>query len=119
MSDNYASQVILEVNGQQVDDFQSVTQGKVEGRKLVQLMNKWGFVTIPKVYPLTVDYIIPADSPEFDFESVANGTLTIDDENGHRTQYGGVYWLSSGDTKREGGKETIRPIDLAALRRNP
>ena len=117
MANEYASQVLLEVNGLSVDDFNSVTEKEVEVRKPVRLMNKIGVVSVVPQYGVQVEYVVPKDAPEFDFDSVSDGTLTIDLQNGVRKQYAGVYTLKVGDTKYDGDKEATRTIDLIAMRR--
>jgi hypothetical protein len=114
----YVSQVSLEVNGQEITDFAAVTEKEIELRKVVKLMNKRGVVGIKPEYGLVVDYVVPKDAPEFDFESVSDGTLTIDMENGVRKQYTGVYTLKIGETKYDGDKEATRPIEFIAMKRS-
>jgi hypothetical protein len=114
----YASRVLLEVNGQSVEDFQAVTEKEIEIAKEVKLMNKIGIVKVVPKYGIGVDYVVPADAPEFDFESVSDGTLTIDLDNGVRKVYSGVYTLKVGDTKYDGDKEATRTIDLIATKRS-
>lgn len=113
----YVSQVLLEVNGQSIDDFQSVTEQEVEIKKEVRLMNKYGVVKVVPKYGLQVDYVVPKDAPEFDFETVNDGTLTIDLQNGVRKKYTGVYTLKVGETKYDGEKEAVRTIELIAMKR--
>ncbi len=114
----YVSQVALEVNGQEITDFASVTEKEVEIRKVVKLMNKRGVVGVIPEYGIAVEYVVPKDVDEFDFESVSDGTLTIDYENGVRKQYTGVYTLKVGETKHDGDKESTRTIDLVAMKRS-
>ncbi len=113
----YVAQVLLEVNGKNIDDFASVTEKEIELRKEVKLMNKIGVIKIIPKYGVAVEYVVPKDSPEFDFEEVVNGTLTIDLENGKRIKYFGVYVLKIGETKYDGDKEATRTIDLLAMKR--
>jgi len=80
-------------------------------------MKKFGVVGTRPQYGLEVEYVIPKDAPEFDFESVEDGTLTIDLENGTRKQYSGVYALKIGDTKYDGENEATRTIELVAMKR--
>lgn len=110
----YVAKATLEVNGQLVDDINSVTEKKVEVRKAVKLMNKTGVVKITPQYGVQVEYVIPKDAPEFDWEGVEDGTLTVDKENGMRVTYTGVYTLEVGDAKYDGEKEATRNIELAA-----
>lgn len=114
----YASRVLLEVNGQSIDDFNSVTEKEVEVAKKVRLMNKVGVVTTLEEYGISVDYVVPLDAPEFDFRTVNNGTLTIDLNNGVRKVYTGVYVLKIGDTKYDGEKEATRNIEFFATKKN-
>lgn len=113
----YASRVILEINGQQIDDFNSVTEKEVEIKKEVKLARKIGVVSVVPKHGVQVEYVVPKDAPEFDFETVEDGTLTIDLENGVRKQFTGVYVLKVGDTKYDGEKEATRTIELLAMRR--
>jgi hypothetical protein len=110
----YVSQVLLEVNGQEITDFKSVTDKEVEIAKPVNLMNKTGFTAATARYAVEVEYVVPLDAPEFDFSGVRNGTLTIDKMNGVRETYTGVYTLKIGAAKYDGDKETTRNIDLGA-----
>lgn len=113
----YVSQVLLEVNGQEVSDFKAVTEKEVEVNREVKLMNKTGFAKAVARYGVTVEYAVPADAPEFDFNAVRNGTLTIDKQNGVRVSYSGVYCLKVGETKYDGDNEATRTIDLGATGR--
>jgi len=113
----YVSQVALEVDGQEITDFSSVTEKEVELRKEVKLMNKTGVVSVVPKYGLQVEYVVPKDLTEFDFEAVNDGTLTIDLGNGIRKQYTGVYCMKVGDTKYDGDKEATRTIELIAMKR--
>ncbi len=118
MSDQYVSRVALEVNGEEIDDFESVTEKKVELAKQVKLMGKTGFVqTVPR-YQVAVDYVIPFGSgQEFDFTTVVNGTLTIDRQDGTRITFSGVVTMDIGDTKYNSEKEATKTITFGASAR--
>ena len=118
MANEYVTRVLLEVQGQSIEDFSSVTEGEVEHRKAVKLMNKYGVVGVVPQYPLKIDYVVPSDGPEFNFEEIEDGTLTIDKDNGVRIEYSGVYCLKVGEAKYDGDKEAVRTIELLALRRS-
>jgi hypothetical protein len=109
----YVSRVLLEVNGQEITDFASVEEKEFEGYKAVNLMNKTGHIGVTPRYGVSVDYVIPKETREFDFKTVAAGTLTIDHMNGARTTYTGVYFAKQGATKFDGEKESIRPIEFS------
>lgn len=113
----YVSTVLLEVNGASITDFKSVTEKEIEVRKEVSLMGKTGVVGVTPKYGLEVEYVVPKDAEEFDFEKVSDGTLTIDLDNGVRKQYTGVYTLTIGETKYDGENEAIRTIGLVAEKR--
>ena len=113
----YVSKVALEVNGQSIEDFNSVSENEVELRKAVKLARKRGFVKVTPGYGVKVEYVIPKNAPEFDFESVEGATLTIDFENGRRTVYTGVFHMKTGEAKYDGEKEATKNIELGATGR--
>ena len=115
----YVGQIGLEINGQEITDFKTVTEGARIFRKEVNLMGKIGTMKLHgKRHPLSVDYVVPADAPEFDFIQVVDGTLTIDHLNGTRICFGGVTILDIGEQKYDGENELVRPINLIATSRN-
>lgn len=113
----YVNQVTLEVNGQEITDFKTVTEGERELRKKIKLMNKTGFTRTVQDYTVQVEYVIPMDATEFDFESIENGTLTIDYENGKRVTYTGVSTMKIGEIKFDGDNEATKMIDFGATGR--
>lgn len=113
----YVTQVTLEVNGQEITDFKSVTEKEVEHNREVRLMNKTGFGGVTPRYGVEVEYVVPSDAAEFDFAGVKNGTLTIDKMNGVRETFTGVTCLKVGSTKYDGDNEVTRTIDLGAAGR--
>lgn len=113
----YVMNVLLEVNGQNIEDFKSVTEGETETAKEVRLMNKTGFAPITQRHSVEVDYVVPKDTPEFDFNTVKDGTLTIDKQNGSRVTYTGLYCLKVGSTKYDGENEAIRTISFGASKK--
>ncbi len=112
----YVEKVTLEINGQEITDFTTVEEKDVELRGQVNLMNKTGYTNKTPRYGVNVDYVVPADAPEFDFASVQGGTLTIDKGNGVRVTYTGVFTMKIGATKY-GEKEATRTIELGAENR--
>ncbi|OGQ60741.1 MAG: hypothetical protein A3J24_06420 [Deltaproteobacteria bacterium RIFCSPLOWO2_02_FULL_53_8] len=110
----YVSLVKLEVNGKNIDDFKSVEEEEIELNKEVNLMHKTGSVGVTQRYKVNVDYVVPKDSPEFDFAAVKDGTLTIDYDNGTRIQFTGVTVLKIGATSFDGEKEATRKISFMA-----
>ncbi len=114
----YIAAVTLEVNGQEITDFKSVTEGGRAIRKQVPLMNKTGHINTTARHTVDVEYTPPKDAPEFDFDSVVGGTLTIDKGNGLRIQYGGVCTLEVGETKYDGDNEAVRTIKFSAETRS-
>jgi len=114
----YVTRVSLEVNGQEITDFKTVTENEVEVFREIRLMNKTGFAASLPRYGVEVDYVIPSDASEFNFEEVKNGTLTIDKQNGVRVAYTGVYCLKVGSVKYDGENEAVRTITFGATGRN-
>lgn len=117
--DEYVARILLDINGQSIEDFKSVEEEEVEIAKEVNLMNKTGAVSVTPRYKVNVDYAIPMSAPEFDFTEVKDGTLTITFDNGGGVQYSGVTTLKIGATSYDGEKEAVRKVTfLASDRRN-
>lgn len=110
----YITSITLEINGQRLDDFNAFTEKERVFKKPVPLMNSTGTVKVKERNAFSVDYVVPADKPEFDFAAVEDGTVTIDYENGKRISYGGVQCLSIGDAKFDGDKEVVKTIEFIA-----
>lgn len=116
----YVSKILLEVNGQQIDDFKKVREGEREVRKVIQLARGIGTVRVVRGYPLEVDYVIPKDAPEIDFEAMfdsAEGTLTIDYENGVRKSYGGVTLVKVGKAEYPDEDGVTVTIEMVATKK--
>lgn len=110
----YVAKVLLEVNGQEVTDFKSVSESEIDIRKQVPLMNKTGHANVTPRYQVVVEYVVPSDNPEFDWTDVEGGTLTIDKNNGVRVTFGGVCTLKVGEAKADGENEITQSITLSA-----
>lgn len=110
----YVNRCTLEVNGQSIDDFKAVTEKKRTIAKPVKLMNKQGTAGVTPEYGAMVDYVVPQDTSEFDFDAVKDGTLVIEYENGKRIRYSEVRTLEIGEAKIDGDNELVKAIDLFA-----
>lgn len=113
----YVSRILLDVNGQSIEDFKSVTEKEVEHHKEVKLMNKTGFMAVKQRYGVSVEYVVPETNPEFNWSGVKDGRLSIEFMNGKRITYTGVYVLKVGDVKIDGENEATKNIDLGAANR--
>jgi hypothetical protein len=109
----YVSQVALEVNGKSLTDFKTVKEKKRDLWKSIKLMNKKGHYRTSSDDGVIVDYVVPSDAPEFDFESVRGGTITIDYLNGKRVTYTNVYPLEIGEQTHDEDNALIRTIDFS------
>jgi hypothetical protein len=110
----YVSKVLLDVNGQSIDDFQSVSIKETEIHKTVNLMNKTGHTKVTPRHAVDVEYVVPETDSEFDWESVSDGRLSIEYGNGKRTTFTGVYVLKVGEAKADGETEMVKTIELGA-----
>lgn len=117
MAEEFVSQVRLEINGQNVTDFKSVEEKEFELHKVVNLMNTTGHISTKERYGVNVEYVVPLDTPEFDFTQVKGGTITIDYQNGTRVKYTGVYVLKIGALKHDGENESVKTIEFSAKNR--
>lgn len=118
MSDEYVNQVLLEVNGQSITDFKTVSEDPIVLRKAVKLMNKTGVISVTPQYGIKVEYVIPKNATAFDFAAVAGGTLTIDYDNGTRIKYTGVSCTEIGETRYDGENEAVQSISFVATQRS-
>jgi hypothetical protein len=112
----YVTHCTLTVNGKEISDFRSVTEGSVQYNKQVPLMSKTGHAQLTPRYKVSVEYVIPKTG-SFDWKTVRNGTLSIGYDSGARRTYSGVYILEEGDEKKDGENEATREIQLGAENR--
>lgn len=115
--ERYVSSVRLIVNGEEITDFNSVTEKEYEVRRPVQLMNKTGVTGCKQRYGVDVDYVVPEEGDEFDFQSVEDATLILEYPSGKIVTYTGVCTLKIGSTKYDGEKEATKTIELLATGR--
>jgi hypothetical protein len=115
----YVNRCYLEINGQAIDDFKAVTEKEVEMARQVNLMNKTGHAAVTPRYGVSVDYVVPEDASEFDFEEVKDGTLVIEYLNGKRKLYTGVRTLKIGESKVDGENDVVRTIEFGATDYRP
>ena len=113
----YITTITLEIDGELLEDFNSFTEkGRVK-KKLVKLMNGHGTTKVTASNLFSLDYVIPADKTEFDFDGLEDATVTVDYENGTRISFGGCEVLSIGEAKFDGDKEVTKNIEFAATTR--
>lgn len=110
----YVTRCVLEVNGQSVSDFNTFTETTRVLHKQVNLMNKTGHAEITQRYQCSLGYVVPQTGEEFNWDGVADGTLTIEYDSGKRITFGGVYTLEVGDGTTDGETETVKTISLGA-----
>ena len=110
----YVNRCTLAVNGQSIDDFKSFTDNERELRKSVNLMNKTGHCRVTERPGCKLDYVVPMDADEFNFEEVEGGTLTVEYENGTRITFSGVSTAKIGEAKIDGENEVVRTIEFIA-----
>ena len=114
MSEEFVSQVLLEINGKSITDFKSVTEGERELYGAVKLMNSTGHTRKQERPTVKLEYVIPSETPEFDFSEVRGGTITIDYQNGTRRKYTGVYTTKIGEAKFGDDDGVVKSIEFSA-----
>jgi hypothetical protein len=112
----YVRKISLEINGLEITDFKSVTEGERTLRAPVRLMNKTGFSTVTPRPTVSLDYVIPSDTPEIDFDGIEDGTLTIDYDNGRRIMFLGLCTEKVGQIKYDEDNEAVKTIDFICCR---
>ena len=110
----YINKCTLDINGTAIDDFKSFTENERELARQVNLMNKTGTCSVTQRHGCKVDYVVPLDGEEFDFESVKDGTLTVEYENGTRKIFTGVRTMTIGEEKIDGENEVVNEIQFSA-----
>lgn len=110
----YITRIGLEVNGEQLEDFNGFTEKERLLKRTVALMNTTGTTKVKERPHFSIDYVVPSDKPEFDFAGLADATVTIDYENGKRISFGEVECLSIGEAKFDGDKEVVKTIEFVA-----
>jgi hypothetical protein len=108
----------MELNGQDMADFDSVSESEVVINKTVPLMYGTGTAQKTKRWEISVDYKTPAVGEIDWFNNIANATVVLDYENGERHEYGGVQVISVGEAKTDGETEQKRTIKLFAASRD-
>jgi hypothetical protein len=114
MAEEYISLVTLEVDGKSITDFKTVEEKEYELNKTANLMNHTGHFKVKPRYGVNLEYVIPSDTPAFDFSTVRGGKIVIAYENGTRVSFSGVYVLKIGATKYGEDKEATKTIEFSA-----
>lgn len=113
----YVNRCTLAINGQNIEDFKKFTDNERELARQVNLMNKTGHCSVTQRPGCKVDYVVPLDAPEFDFDSVKDGQLTVEYDNGKRVLFTGVRTLKIGEEAIDGDNEVVRTIEFGAANR--
>lgn len=111
---DYVSRITLAVNGQEIDDFKSVTENDVTIRRAVPVMYKTGFTGATPRYGLEILYVKPAGRAEFDFAGVSDGTVTVTYDDGSSVIFTGCATLGIGAATMDGDNEVTRTITMGA-----
>lgn len=112
--EEYITSISLEINGEKEENFNAFTEKERVFKKPVNLMNTTGTVRVKARNLFGLDYAVPANQPERDFEGIEDGTVTIDYENGKRISFGEVSCLSIGEAKFDGDREVVKTIEFVA-----
>jgi hypothetical protein len=117
MGRKYVSTVEVTIDGQQIKDFQNFTENKRDLKKAVKLMGGRGSIETTQEYGFKMDYVLPKDAAEFDFEALTDSTVIVDKLNGVRIRFSGVEVLTIGETKYADDKEAVQSIEFSATGR--
>lgn len=114
----YVTRATLAINGQDITDFKAVSEKSRTIHKQVPLMYKTGTATLTQRFSGDLDYVIPRDTPEFNFDGVVGGTLIIEYDNGEQVRFGGVATAETGDVSIDGENEAVKKVAWIAESRN-
>ena len=109
----FVSTCVLNINGEQEENFTEFTKKSVEYYKQVALMNKTGHMKKTPRYTFSLHYVRPATG-ERDWSTVVNATFSYTDDAGQKWMYTGVYRLSTGDEKTDGDNPAGYDVDFGA-----
>jgi len=105
----------IAINGEQITDLKNFKRLKRTHRKIVEMMNKTGFVKLRLRHAFSVDYVIPAGA-RYDFGSIENGTILVMGDDGTPLEFFGVVCVEEGDQDSDGEKEIVSTILFGAER---
>jgi len=115
----YVTRCLLSINGTDIADFKAFTEKQRTIRKSVNLMYKTGSADLTQRYSFDLEYVVPKDKAEFNFDQVEGGTCVVDFDGGtEQIRFGGVHCIDVGDSKIDGESELIRTIMFMAETRN-
>lgn len=115
--EKYLSTITLVINGEEESNWKSIEEDARTVRKTVNLAKKTGVMNVTQRFGFKMDYAIPADEPERDFEGLEDGTVVLDYENGRRVTFTGVNVTEIGGPKFDGENEAVRSITFVAENR--
>lgn len=104
----------LTCNGEKIDDFKTFTEDARVLRKAINLMKTTGRAKVTPRYGFSLDYVVPANGAEFDFDSVEDGTFTVEYDGGERVTFGDVSVTEVGESKADEENEMVRTIKFIA-----
>jgi hypothetical protein len=112
------SKITLEVDGQEISKFESVTEPEETIAEQEMFMDgPVQYEVDANFSPIEVVAAIPKNEEEYDWRAVKDGTLVIDRRNGTRITYTGVRTLTLGSINYD-KKTARRTISLGATGRS-
>lgn len=120
MSNEYITQIEVEINGTVVSDWKSFTAKKIDLGKIVELAGKSGWAGQTPRYAFDMEYVVPALG-EFDFSVMlaSPGLVTLWYKSGKKVSYRNVRPISKGDEKYDGKDEVTIVWEFCAESRDP
>ncbi len=117
MSEEFVGEVLLEINGETIDDFTQVDEDDEELHARVKKMTGTGYRGVTAEFGLKITYLVPLNKPEYNFSELKGGQLTIDHLDGRRIKWFGVTILTRGGIKYDKDGDKVREITVMATRR--
>lgn len=113
----YVNRCTLSIDGQNIEDFKTFSEDERELARKVNLMNSTGHCSVTQRPGCKLDYVVPLDAPAFDFDTVKDGELVVEYENGVRKLFTGVRTMKVGEEKIDGDNEVVQTIEFGAQAR--
>jgi len=104
------------INGAQNTDLKSFKSNSRVVAKTVMLMHKTDYFNVTPENVFTIDYAVPSGKTEFDFDSVLDGTATINvaKDGGGSYLFSNCRCLEIGEETMDNENELVKTITIFA-----
>ena len=110
------TRILLEVNSVNYEFFNAFTEDERTISKQTEYMNTTGFSSMLQRHTFSLDKV-RTFGDTLDFDTIVNGTVTIEYETGERVTFSGVHTISIGAETADGESDMVSTITFGASSR--